>query len=494
MRAVLVCVASVLFGVLGLVVGISEPGLEGMQLDVARGVVGDVQLDSLAWRTGVRPGQTIVEIVSTDTPGGWSTLLRSGDDVISINQTYATVSRRIGLPFAAGAVILGMVGFATIARRRRRAEALGSIGLGLAWGAFYAPATVPLDPLLFAIAAVALVAWLVRWSRLGWIVTVVAAGALAIAASGWVRAYIVDPDGLVEANGVRLGALPFVGLVVIVAASGTSPQRISARLSSLTALDTIAGALLIIATAIVQLVLSPPLPLTFLIAALLLVLFGRTRQTAGGVVDRIFFAEGRERVAIDAAESERARLARDLHDQPLQAIAGVIHRLEQHPATADEQDALRTVAAQLRLVATELHPPVLDDFGLAPALEAVVAQSTPVRVQFDVIAPSPYRQSDRPASAVELAAYRIVQEALANAQRHARPSGIRVQGRVAADSVEIDVIDDGRGMTERAMEDAVRAGRLGLPSMRRRAEAVDGSISFAATPGGGTTVQFRWRR
>src|SRR5919112_1306153 len=95
MLPVVLCTTSLLFGVLGLGLSISEPDLDSHRLDITRGVVAEVERDGLAWRTGFRPGQTIVEIISSDDPSGWATVVGSGDHHIRLGETYATVSHRI---------------------------------------------------------------------------------------------------------------------------------------------------------------------------------------------------------------------------------------------------------------------------------------------------------------------------------------------------------------------------------------------------------------
>jgi Histidine kinase len=86
---------------------------------------------------------------------------------------------------------------------------------------------------------------------------------------------------------------------------------------------------------------------------------------------RLLLADVRERATIEASEAERAHLARELHDAPLPQLAGVIRRLELLPTARAENDQLRAVAEQLRGMATELRPPVLDDLGLVAAIEFI---------------------------------------------------------------------------------------------------------------------------
>lgn len=112
-------------------------------------------------------------------------------------------------------------------------------------------------------------------------------------------------------------------------------------------------------------------------AALLAVLVHRrSRGAAMQVIDQLFVAPIRERASLAAAEAEKVRLARHIHDEPLQILSGVIRRLEVQPVAPDEIEALRETAQRLREVAVELNPPVLEDLGLGPALSHLVDQAT----------------------------------------------------------------------------------------------------------------------
>jgi signal transduction histidine kinase len=230
-----------------------------------------------------------------------------------------------------------------------------------------------------------------------------------------------------------------------------------------------------------------------LVAIGAVVLYSRWRGIVVMSLDRVFLGDLRERASLDAIESERSRLSRDLHDEPLQQLAGVIKRLEARPETAEETGLLRSVADQLRSVATELHPPVLDDLGLVPSIEFIAARR-PEGVQVSVVIPTDidYVVSARPPANVELAVFRIVQEAIANAIEHAACSEILIDGLVAADHIELRIADDGVGLTGREMSRAMRDGRLGLASMRRRAEAIDADLQIEGRRGKGTTVSLRW--
>lgn len=221
------------------------------------------------------------------------------------------------------------------------------------------------------------------------------------------------------------------------------------------------------------------------------------RRTVGRALDGLLLADMRDRTSIRATEEERARLARDLHDAPLQELAGVIQRLELVPEARGEGDRLRAVASQLRAVATDLHPPVLDDLGLVAALK-FLGDHPPVggssAIEVSVEGQPGLRAEQRPPPDVELAAFRIIQEGLANALRHSGAQVVRVRGRVGRDHIFVVVEDDGWGMSSGTRLEALQRGRMGLDSMHTRAEAAGAVLRIQSVPGAGTTVEFEWRR
>jgi signal transduction histidine kinase len=222
------------------------------------------------------------------------------------------------------------------------------------------------------------------------------------------------------------------------------------------------------------------------------IVYARSRQAIRKSVDRLLLTELRERAAIQATEAERARMAREIHDDPLQAIAGVIQKLaDPVPDTESARDSLRDVAARLRGVATELHPPILDDLGLVPALEAL-ARGASEQLPIEVRIADETGYADRPPGEVELASYRIVQEAVSNAIKHANASCIAVEGRVSATAVALTVSDDGIGFSAADADEALLQGHLGVSSMRQRAAAIGARVALGKAAAGGTAVTMRW--
>jgi signal transduction histidine kinase len=204
---------------------------------------------------------------------------------------------------------------------------------------------------------------------------------------------------------------------------------------------------------------------------------------------------GRERIerlertragAVDVQDTELRRIERDLHDGAqarLVALGMSLGLAEQR--LADDPEAARALVAEaraglgealreLRDLARGIHPPILTDRGL-PAAVAALADRSPVPIDVDADVP------DRPAPAVETAAYFVVAEALANAAKHAGATEVHVRIDGRGDVLSIRVEDDGQGGADPAGH--------GLRGLRRRVEALDGIFSVASPPGGPTIVQ-----
>ncbi|HRO22978.1 MAG TPA: sensor histidine kinase [Promineifilum sp.] len=222
------------------------------------------------------------------------------------------------------------------------------------------------------------------------------------------------------------------------------------------------------------------------------------RQAGATVYDTRLTADlQRSRQQIVASrEEERRRLRRDLHDGLGPSLASLLlearvlrRMIREDPAAAeglaDEIQAdIRATIDDVRRVVNELRPPALDDLGLVPALQVMAAklgrsdgQGAPgLSVQVDAPADLP----SLPA-AVEVAAYRIVQEGLANVLHHAQARQAVVRIRVNGD-LRVEVWDDGAGFQTR------RRGGVGLISMRERAAELGGRCEISSTPGAGTLI------
>jgi signal transduction histidine kinase len=202
----------------------------------------------------------------------------------------------------------------------------------------------------------------------------------------------------------------------------------------------------------------------------------------------------RERL-VATREEERRRLRRDLHDglgaqlAGLNVQAGTLRRLiPRDPAAADEvvvelRDELRSAIADIRRLVYDLRPPALDDLGLVEALrrlsERYGSKDDPLRV----VVEAPEDLPNLPA-AVEVAVYRITQEALTNVARHARARNCVVRLAINKD-VALEIVDDGVGIP------AQRGAGVGLSSMSERASELGGSCVVEPVPESGTRVLVR---
>ncbi|GAA0964840.1 sensor histidine kinase [Actinocorallia libanotica] len=190
---------------------------------------------------------------------------------------------------------------------------------------------------------------------------------------------------------------------------------------------------------------------------------------------------------VDAAEAERRRIERDLHDgaqQQLLAVAMDIGRarskLDADPEGArrlidQAHTGARAAITELRQLARGIYPAILTDRGLDAALSALAARS-PVPVRMDV------RLAERPPAAVESIAYFTVAEALTNAGKYAQASGVAVEVHRDQDEVVVEVRDDGAGGA------AIRPGG-GLAGLADRAATIDGTLTVVSPPGGPTVVR-----
>ncbi len=203
----------------------------------------------------------------------------------------------------------------------------------------------------------------------------------------------------------------------------------------------------------------------------------------------------RLRHSIDAAEQERRRWARELHDETLQSLASLKMLLESGARRpGGSEAAMRQAAAQLGVeveklqsLITELRPAALDDIGLASALATLVERSR-VTQGFEASANIDLdheagRAADRLPMDVESTVYRLVQEALTNAGKHAAATRVTVKVAERDNRVEVEVTDDGTGF-----DSSQSSGGFGLVGMRERVALLDGDISIVSAPGRGTTV------
>jgi len=184
-----------------------------------------------------------------------------------------------------------------------------------------------------------------------------------------------------------------------------------------------------------------------------------------------------------AAQAERHRLERDLHDGAQQRLLALSLRLglaTQRPDTVDDlllehaEAELQLAIDELRQLSHGIHPSVLTELGLAGAMQSVIARSTvPVTVLAMPDAPADIES--------EAAAYYVLTETIANTQKHARASAVTVSVRSTANEIRVVTEDDGVGA-------ASETKGSGLTGLRERVEAMGGSFDVRSLPGQGTRV------
>jgi len=486
-----IVVASAIAAVVALVLALTGSPSPGLVLDASAGMVVSVDPGGFGWRAGIRTGDRVAALSASDEEGGWS--IETVDGIAQRRATVgaATDTLRLSTPLAAAAATLGLLGLVAVPTRRRRAELFAGLSLAIA--------SVPLwlagDPfsatLVGVLGPIALTVWARRWLERHSLVVAVF-GAVVVALSIAYTLARSQGDALAgDLDGLRLAGTMALAAGVLMAARDRRGVRFTGLATRPRVVDAVFGVALAAAAAAVATALPVPVQFVMAGAGIVVLAYLGVRSRMAAIIDRVLFADVRERAAVYSADEERARLSRDLHDDPLQALAGVIRRLEHHPDTVVERDALRTVAAQLRDIATELHPPVLDDLGLVSAIEGLRPTDTAIAVDIS-LANRGYERTDRPPADIEVVLYRIVAEAVANAIAHSGCRTIRIDGQVTPVEASIDVIDDGRGVTDHEIETAMRGGHMGVASMRRRADAIDARLTLRGTPGSGTTVSLRW--
>ncbi|HET8758488.1 MAG TPA: sensor histidine kinase [Solirubrobacteraceae bacterium] len=199
------------------------------------------------------------------------------------------------------------------------------------------------------------------------------------------------------------------------------------------------------------------------------------------------------RRTLAALEGERWRITQELHDEIGQRLTALLLQLgnlapdvspELRERVSAIQESARATLDEVSVLAWQLRPGILDDLGLLRALEALVEsleeQAPRVRLRSSLPASLPALDTDE-----ELAIYRIVQEALTNAIRHAGAGEVALAIAVEGERVRVSVTDDGVGIPRPQAEDT------GIRGMRERALAIGATLAIGTAPGGGTRVALR---
>ena len=202
-------------------------------------------------------------------------------------------------------------------------------------------------------------------------------------------------------------------------------------------------------------------------------------------------------VITDAQEDERLRLARELHDDTLQSIIALKQRVQLAQKNAPDEASqrslqeLETIAEQtienLRRTTRALRPVYLEDLGLVTALEMLAREmesASNVKVSFQK-----QGTEKRLAAPVELALYRMAQEALNNVVRHAQATQAELSVHFGDDKIEMQVSDNGIGFeAPNTLADFAPSGHFGLLGMYERADLIGARLTIRSTPGKGTNL------
>ena len=227
---------------------------------------------------------------------------------------------------------------------------------------------------------------------------------------------------------------------------------------------------------------------------MLLQSFAISAATAVATAQSVTAERHRQRLA--AAEAERHRWARELHDDTLQSLSAVRIGLATARRLHTEQELVEAVGAaieqledaisNLRALITDLRPAALDELGVKAAVEALSERTDRYGIEIDVDVELSFEQGSSPTRLtveLETALYRIVQEALTNAIKHGHAKRAVVEIREGPAYVELSVRDDGRGF-----DTGAETSGFGLLGMRERVALLGGTLDIRSSEGAGTTI------
>jgi signal transduction histidine kinase len=199
-------------------------------------------------------------------------------------------------------------------------------------------------------------------------------------------------------------------------------------------------------------------------------------------------------------ERERLELAQILHDGPIQDIYSIIYQLaiwrklhdeEADPELRELEVELMAVEKRLRHISTELRPPALDSFGLEGALRSHITKLKETNPDLEIL-PDLISTKKLISAEEKLGLFRIYQEAVQNAIRHARPSKIWIRLYQEGNQLILEIEDNGHGFEVPAKwMDFARKGHLGILGITERAEAIGGQLEVRSKSGEGTIIRVR---
>lgn len=206
---------------------------------------------------------------------------------------------------------------------------------------------------------------------------------------------------------------------------------------------------------------------------------------------------------ITAQEDERKRISRELHDETSQGLTSLIVSmrlladketdLTRQGVIMDIRDHAASILENVRNLAVELRPPVLDDLGLTAAMIKYIAR---YQDNFGLTVDFKSTISDKNLdNQVALALYRIMQEGLTNIVKHAGARNVKIRINQRGKGIVLKISDDGRGVNQEALEKAVRENRIGIYGMKERAELFGGTFNLKSSATGTEitiTIPGRW--
>ncbi len=197
-------------------------------------------------------------------------------------------------------------------------------------------------------------------------------------------------------------------------------------------------------------------------------------------------------------EKERLEMARILHDGPIQDIYGVVYQMaiwrKRHGKEDDAElraieENLMAIENSLRSFSTELRPPALESFGLEGAIRSHIRKLQATNQGLEVL-PDLISTKNMITPEKKLALFRIYQESVRNAVRHASATKIWVRLAIEGDQLHLEIRDNGQGFVPpKTWMDFARQGHLGILGIAERAEAIGGRLEVLSSPGAGTTIR-----
>ena len=226
-------------------------------------------------------------------------------------------------------------------------------------------------------------------------------------------------------------------------------------------------------------------------------------RQAGIAIENAYLYENMRfyaRQITQAQESERKRIARELHDDTIQSLIGLSRHMEALTSASDNlppdvvgrirelQNATSDIIKRVRRFSQDLRPSILDDLGLLPTLEEMTAEldrQDGLRAEFQIVG-----QERRLSSEAELTLFRIAQEALNNVRKHAQASQVITRVELSDSSITLIVEDNGIGFNPPTLTDhpASASKQLGLIGMHERTRLLGGKLTVESAPGQGTRV------